>query len=456
MNYHLVYKTTTTPFFPICLVGRLYSGTVDDLVKLDATSRDVVVVIKDGAVNWFFDKRLEVTAKQLFTKLYGEPAVLQKICRLEKRYAARLLSLIGKPVETLFNGKVLNNCGEKHLRTLFSIYGKYAQTADMPGFLFQLHMSDEFKRALSPVDADTEEMFNYLISSYRKTNYELYLSAIRDCLTGGNLKKVADDFYWLIHDYVGTVIDQDYVRREVRKYSKDPAELFEHLNAAVKRIRKIRRLKEALPENLRRQTDIIQHVLYLYNEKKKRVLNRVNIYIRMLVEHRLGYLRVSRLRELYQITPDEFISLLQGKNVDDLKMRNKRWVYLIRNREIVSGSRKYHSLISPKKNGAIQGLIASPGRVKGRVNVILNISHIYKFRAGDILVAPFTNVNYLPIMHKAKAILTETGGVTSHAAIISRELGKPCIVGIQGLLMALKDGDRVEVDADTGVVKRVG
>ena len=58
-----------------------------------------------------------------------------------------------------------------------------------------------------------------------------------------------------------------------------------------------------------------------------------------------------------------------------------------------------------------------------------------------------------PIMNKAKAILTETGGLTSHAAIVSRELKKPCIVGIKNLLMVLKDTDLVEVDANNGIVR---
>ena len=56
-------------------------------------------------------------------------------------------------------------------------------------------------------------------------------------------------------------------------------------------------------------------------------------------------------------------------------------------------------------------------------------------------------------MKKAKAILTERGGITSHAAIVSRELGTPCVVGIKGLFGNFKDGDLVEVDAKKGIVK---
>jgi len=56
-------------------------------------------------------------------------------------------------------------------------------------------------------------------------------------------------------------------------------------------------------------------------------------------------------------------------------------------------------------------------------------------------------------MKKAKAILTEFGGLTSHAAIVSRELNRPCVVGIPNLLASVQDGDRLEVDADNGVVR---
>ena len=62
-------------------------------------------------------------------------------------------------------------------------------------------------------------------------------------------------------------------------------------------------------------------------------------------------------------------------------------------------------------------------------------------------------VHYLPIMKKAKAILTEFGGLTSHAAIVSRELNKPCVVGIPNLLASVQDGDKVEVDADNGNIR---
>lgn len=111
--------------------------------------------------------------------------------------------------------------------------------------------------------------------------------------------------------------------------------------------------------------------------------------------------------------------------------------------------------IGSKKQRQLSGFPAQPGRARGRVRKILLDSEFGKFKQGEILVALQTMVHYLSIMKKAKAILTEFGGLTSHAAIVSRELSKPCIVGIPNLITSLKDGDRVEVDAGKGVVRKL-
>lgn len=76
-------------------------------------------------------------------------------------------------------------------------------------------------------------------------------------------------------------------------------------------------------------------------------------------------------------------------------------------------------------------------------------------RPGNILVAPNTRPEYLPVMKIAGAIITEEGGITCHAAIVSRELEIPAVVGAQGAIGLLKDGDRVEVNAEKGVVRKV-
>src|SRR3989344_7828931 len=97
----------------------------------------------------------------------------------------------------------------------------------------------------------------------------------------------------------------------------------------------------------------------------------------------------------------------------------------------------------------LKGVAGSKGKAVGIVRVVEDGSGFSQFREGEILVTEETRPEFVPIMKKAKAVVTNTGGVLCHAAIISRELKIPCIVGVHGATKILKDGDKVEVDADS-------
>ncbi len=105
--------------------------------------------------------------------------------------------------------------------------------------------------------------------------------------------------------------------------------------------------------------------------------------------------------------------------------------------------------------GELRGSSAFRGVVKGRVKIILDQRDFRKMRKGDILVAPNTRPEYVPLMKMASAIISEEGGLTCHSAIVSRELKKPCVVGVQGVTHVLRDGDLVEVDAEKGIVRKL-
>lgn len=100
----------------------------------------------------------------------------------------------------------------------------------------------------------------------------------------------------------------------------------------------------------------------------------------------------------------------------------------------------------------LKGQTACIGKVAGVVKIIIRPSDMHKMNPGDILVSIATDPDIVPAMKKAAAIVTEQGGVTSHAAIVSRELGIPCVIGTKIATKVLKDGDVVEVDANHGVV----
>ncbi len=100
----------------------------------------------------------------------------------------------------------------------------------------------------------------------------------------------------------------------------------------------------------------------------------------------------------------------------------------------------------------IKGTIASMGHARGKVKIVNSAKDMEKFEEGNILVAIATNPDLVPAMKKAAAIVTDQGGVTSHAALVSRELGVPCVIGTKVATKALKDGDVVEVNATQGII----
>ncbi|RBY87962.1 phosphoenolpyruvate synthase [Blastococcus sp. TF02A-30] len=107
---------------------------------------------------------------------------------------------------------------------------------------------------------------------------------------------------------------------------------------------------------------------------------------------------------------------------------------------------------APAGAPVLHGLAASPGRASGAVRVLHSPAEGDRLLDGEVLVAPLTNPDWLPAMRRAAAVVTDSGGITCHAAIVARELGLPAVVGTRTGTTALRDGAVVTVDGDTGDV----
>jgi len=158
-----------------------------------------------------------------------------------------------------------------------------------------------------------------------------------------------------------------------------------------------------------------------------------------------GEVKEAELKELKQksaltmkgyalVILDNKISLLTGKDAD--KVKN----ILLKDLGDVS---------------EVKGVIANKGKVKGRVRIVKTKQDINDMQSGEVLVAPMTHPRHIIAMEKASAFVTDEGGITCHAAIVSREMNKPCIISTKIATQVLKNGDMVEVDADKGVVRKI-
>ncbi len=129
-------------------------------------------------------------------------------------------------------------------------------------------------------------------------------------------------------------------------------------------------------------------------------------------------------------------------------------IYIVQSRPIttIREEKKEEEVELEEGKVLLKGLGASPGIGIGKVKIVLSQDEISKVEEGDVLVTTMTTPDMVPAMRKASAIVTDEGGLTCHAAIVSRELGVPAVVGTEKATKVLKDGMIVTVDGDKGVV----
>jgi len=181
---------------------------------------------------------------------------------------------------------------------------------------------------------------------------------------------------------------------------------------------------------------------------------------------------VARVFEQNGLNPSfAFVSTLQELENGDFvaladrlaeREAGKRFIYKVsHDKEDITWVSDINSVVREREhipqqspNFGLKGQIAYPGKVKGVARLVLtdNPGKVY-FEEGDVLVSINSTPALMPIIQKASAIVTDEGGIACHAAIVSRELKKPCIMGTKYATSIIKDGDMVEVDANNGIVR---
>ncbi|HLD24660.1 MAG TPA: phosphoenolpyruvate synthase, partial [Patescibacteria group bacterium] len=130
-------------------------------------------------------------------------------------------------------------------------------------------------------------------------------------------------------------------------------------------------------------------------------------------------------------------------------------VYIVQTRPVTTIKKQENRVQGTgygNKDVLLKGDAASPGMASGPVQILHSPKELGKIHQGDVLVAQMTNPDFVPAMKKAVAIVTERGGRTSHAAIVSRELGIPAVVGVPDAMKTLKDGMVITVNGSTGEI----
>jgi len=190
---------------------------------------------------------------------------------------------------------------------------------------------------------------------------------------------------------------------------------------------------------------------------------RALVILNQLLKETARRLRVSLLQVRLMLYSQVKQALLRNKvNRKKLKKQSHLAVYwAVKGREYLytgSQAEKLIKSVSTDNNklvSELNGQCGNLGKATGMVRLIFRSRDISKMSKGDILISIATDPDIVPAMKLAAAIVTDQGGVTAHAAIVSRELGIPCLIGTKIATKVFKDGDKVEVDATKGIIKKV-
>lgn len=252
-----------------------------------------------------------------------------------------------------------------------------------------------------------------------------------------------------------------------------------------KKIKEMNReeLKKKIDEIEKYPTEIIQQKQKVYNKLKNKQLielfdlaaklgimrDRKKALLGKSVRYRNTILNEIKNRnqneseDIKYYTMDDFYNLLVlGQVLEKEEINRRKEGIYISNVSMMSSGMKarenyYNSARIVENNPDIlktrKGVCASAGKVVGKAKICLTFEECNKLEEGEILITYGTDFDFMNAIIKSKAIITEEGGILSHASVISRELKKPCIIAFKGITKTLKDGDLIEVDATNGIVK---
>jgi phosphohistidine swiveling domain-containing protein len=323
--------------------------------------------------------------------------------------------------------------------------------------------SQEIQNEILGVMSKTESSYSNL---EEKEFHKLVLFAKDNGIDSGTTEAMIKDFskkyFWFPYEYVGPNIwDEKAVRERVAAHLSDAEKAHEEI--AVENVQKALISRYKISKDLLEDFTLMR-AMTLMQDDRKMINAQVCYYVNGVILKALADKLGVTLEEARYIDRPILRKLMEGDK-DSLKLLKDRTVFYVS--EYQDGKIIAHDGEDAKKRllelgislfadhsavTEIKGSVANRGKVTGQVRV-LRISQVTDLKDGSVIVTGMTTPDFVPLMKKAIAIVTDEGGITSHAAIVSRELNIPCIIGTKIATKVLKDGMMVEVDAEKGIVK---
>lgn len=483
-----LFSVEKVSFFPIYLMDLATTFSVKRLLGLAATAvinfyRGTNLVMHVDKQSW---QKLCDNAQERLIKdklFYGQiKRGMIKECKILKIFSDKLLKLkprnlsdqqlIGyyedfeKKTLALRAYALIPNLVDMGQRSIFDIVEAEVQK--------QIGLNHKIKEYISKLTTPTEitEQRRHELNLY-KIQFLIQKKRIKDWqhdpaierLIKSHLKK----YRWLAYYYIGPA----WSEKDIVEILRNNLKLVQNAQTKIKEIKnypqKIKQEKNSLQKELKlkRETisllDKIAAMIFLKTYRKEFLIYSNYCFEPILKE--IGRRLNLSLAEARFLTKTEIKRYLLNKkffNKEIKKQIQERLamgcVSVIWQNKIKllpsKAMKEYSRLIEEddeKDRQQIKGNCAYPGKAEGIAKVINLKEEVWKIKKGEILVSRATNPDLIVAMQKAAAFVTDEGGITCHAAIIAREMQKPCIIGAKIATKIIKDGDLIDVDAGKGV-----
>ncbi|TSC77307.1 MAG: pyruvate, water dikinase [Parcubacteria group bacterium Gr01-1014_31] len=440
--------------------------------------RGIWVFKNNDIFMYHLDDELEIAGKKILAQDIKKPGFIKNILD-EIRSLSQKLMVESRRLQRLDVNKIANGKLAKMYFKLYEIHdhlwfrGQAINLLEMGRSL----LGDKLKKILegnSVSRSSLGEIFTVITTpeqySFLQKEEQDLLGLIEGRPPGKKIKQHWQKYAWLGYNWQGPAYDVGYFEERVKLIRKEKNSK-KYIKPETKYRQEIRRRKKEMVKKYKlskEATRIAKLLEEIATMKALRVDASWLLYwslepllCKIAREHFLSLTQVQFLKPL------EMIKTLKGASVNaNLLSQRKKMFALYFHDGIIDeyqGQIAQHlfdwllaqTSVIERNIKELKGATGSPGKARGLVKIVDTVQDITKMEKGDVLVAHTTNPRLVTAMKLASAIIAEVGGVTSHAAIIARELGKPCIIGTKIATRVFQDGDEVEVDANRGVVKLV-
>lgn len=438
-------------------------------VKIDSE----IYRIKDENVSVYYELNDHTKAfDRIRLMLAGNDSlkIVKKIKTTIQTYYSEFIKDISKRQEDY------SKSTNKNLLSAFKSFSRQNDKISLPTWLLYLYveeiLTDEIRRLMEIKIQDKSKVENILSSignptkilpldAYHKDLYNLVL------LPKSKYKKALEKLLrkyasWGVYDVNFDLPDLDFHESKIKDLDKNDAlQKIKEIDKKYKdQISNLNKIKKIWTKDKTLCEFIDLYSLYANFKDWKNYHREQSSYKMKILFDEIAKRLSLVAKQVSFLTEQETTLALENKikldkNEIDGRIKNSALVFLDNEMFLVTDTttlKEIDSFIEVKNVVAIKGSIAYSGIVRGHAKIISSTKDFDKVNEGDILVASTTRPDYLPFMKKSGGFVTNEGGMLSHAAIMARELKKPCIIGTKIATKVLKDGDLVEVDAEKGVV----